>query len=96
MSRRARLWVVLLVVVLAGGAAVAWAVGYGVEGPKTPMTLEELPPGMLDTARATLPDVHFTTAWKLSDGRIEVRGKNKKGKIREVEFDTAGKVVEVE
>jgi hypothetical protein len=69
------------------GAAVVWAVGYGVEGPKTPVALEDLPPGMHDTARATMSDMNLTAAWKRSDGRIEVCGKNKSGKLREVEFD---------
>jgi hypothetical protein len=43
-----------------------------------------------------LPDVTFDTARKLSNGILEVRGKNKAGKVREVEFDRAGKIVEIE
>ncbi len=61
--------------------------------------LDKLPPGVLKTAEKTLPDVKFDLARKIKlEGKpaYEVRGKNKEGKIREVEVDEAGKVIEVE
>jgi hypothetical protein len=58
--------------------------------------LDQLPAGYLDTARKTLPDVKFEAAWKLSNGNFEIRGKNKHGKVREVELSPTGEVVEIE
>jgi hypothetical protein len=58
--------------------------------------LDQLPPGMLATAKEKLPNVKFETAWRLADGRIEIRGKDPKGKIREVEFAADGKFVGIE
>jgi hypothetical protein len=64
-----------------------------------PVALDKLPPGALDTAKKTLPDVKFDRAWKAKfkgQDAIEIQGKNKQGKIREVEVDLTGKVLEVE
>ena len=63
------------------------------------VSLEKLPPGALKTAEKTLPGVKFELARKIKiDGKpaYEIRGKNKEGKIREVEVDEQGKVLEVE
>jgi hypothetical protein len=58
--------------------------------------LEQVPAAMLETAKHKLPDVKFDTAWKLPNGNHEIRGKNKRGKIREVELNPAGEVVEID
>jgi hypothetical protein len=57
---------------------------------------DQVPPAMLDRAKQELPDVKFDAAWRLPNGNYEVRGKNKRGKIREVEFNPSGDVVEIE
>jgi hypothetical protein len=64
--------------------------------PGAAVPLDQLPAGYLDTARKTLPEVKFDTAWKLSNGNYEIRGKNKAGKVREVELSPTGAVVEIE
>jgi hypothetical protein len=61
--------------------------------------LDNLPPGALDLAKRELPDVKFESARKAKykgQDSIEIRGKNKEGKIREVEVDPTGKLLEVE
>jgi hypothetical protein len=61
--------------------------------------LNQLPPGALDLAKRELPDVKFESARKAKykgQDAIEIRGKNKQGKIREVEVDLTGKLLEVE
>ena len=61
--------------------------------------LDRLPPGALDLAKRELPDVKFESARKgkyEGQDSIEIRGRNKEGKIREVESDLTGKVLEVE
>lgn len=64
-----------------------------------PVPLDKLPAGALDLAKNKLPDVKFDSARKASykgQAAIEIRGKDKQGKIREVEVDLAGKLLEVE
>ena len=58
----------------------------------TPLPLEQLPSGHLKIAQDKLPDVRFDSASKLKDGTYEIRGKNPKGKIFEVEIHPNGKV----
>jgi hypothetical protein len=61
--------------------------------------LDQLPPGALDLAHKKLPDVKFDSARKAKyqgQDAIEIRGKNKQGKIREVEVDLNGNLLEVE
>jgi hypothetical protein len=62
--------------------------------PRVAMTIDKVPSNVLKTAQAKFPDVKFDTAWKLNSGAIEVRGKNKIGKIHEVELSPTGQVVE--
>src|SRR5579871_4626723 len=58
------------------------------------LTLDKVPEKYLQTAKEKLPDVKFESAIKRSDGVIEVRGKDPKGKVRDVEFNSAGEVIE--
>jgi uncharacterized membrane protein YkoI len=61
--------------------------------------LEQVPPKVMDAARKELPGYTFDTAYRLKiEGKdaYEVRGKDKKGKVREVEVSAAGEVVGVE
>ncbi len=53
----------------------------------------------MEIARKELPGITFDTAYKLKvDGKdaFEIRGKNKQGKIREVELSATGEVLEIE
>jgi hypothetical protein len=70
--------------------------GCGTEAPGELIPLERLPDGHLKTAQESLPDVQFENALKRSDGSYEVRGKDKKGKVRDVEMSASGEVLEIE
>ena len=81
-------------------AAVAFAFLLGLAGcgkpkvEKTPMKMEDVPPDIMKIAKEQLPDVEITEAFK--EGKnYELRGKNKKGKVCEVDITPEGKVVEV-
>jgi hypothetical protein len=58
--------------------------------------LEKVPETFVNTAKQTLPEVTFDQALKRSDGSYEVRGKDKTGKVRDVEFSATGEIIEVE
>jgi hypothetical protein len=58
--------------------------------------MDQVPPGFLDIARKELPAVKFDKVWKLRNGNYEIRGKDAKGKAREVEVNAKGEVVEVD
>ncbi len=58
------------------------------------LPIAQVPANDLKVAQSKFPDVKFDTAWKLNNGAIEMRGKNKTGKIHEVELSPAGNVVE--
>ena len=66
---------------------------------KAMVPLAEVPEVALTNAKAELPDVKFETARLITvEGQpaYEIRGKNAKGKIREVEVRPDGVVIEVE
>jgi hypothetical protein len=59
----------------------------------------ELAPELRKVAEKTLPDVKFESARKKivkGEEVFEIRGKQPNGKIREVELNAAGTVIEVE
>jgi hypothetical protein len=58
--------------------------------------LDQVPPAILKTSQEKLPEVKFEQAVKRSDGSYEVRGRDKNGKVRDVEFCPNGEFVEVE
>lgn len=60
------------------------------------ISIDEVPTKLLDIAKEKLPDVTFDQAVKKSNGVLEVRGKDKNGKVRDVEFSATGEVVEIE
>lgn len=66
------------------------------EGIATAVPFDQVPKEWLAVAQQKLPDVKFDTARKRKNGNLEVRGKDKNGKVREVEFDSKGEVVEIE
>lgn len=66
---------------------------------KEAVPMDKLPAGALDLAKKELPDVKFDSARKATykgQDAIEIRGKDKQGKIREVEVDLTGKLLEIE
>jgi hypothetical protein len=71
-------------------------IGCGGESSGELVPLEDVPEAMVQTAKEKLPDVQFENAVKRSDGSYEVRGKDKKGKVRDVEFSATGEVTEIE
>jgi len=81
----------LLLAVLVGGCSE----GIG-EGKKEIVPLDKVPPVAMKAAQDKLPDIRFDSALKSSKGFYEVRGKNKNGKIQEVEVSEAGEVLAVE
>jgi hypothetical protein len=61
--------------------------------------LDQLPPGSMEAATKALPEVTFSEARKAKfngQDAFEIRGKDKRGKIREVEVSTSGQILEIE
>jgi uncharacterized membrane protein YkoI len=61
--------------------------------------LDQVPPNVMKIARDQLPGYTFDTVYKMKiDGKdaYEVRGKDKRGKVREVEVSASGEVLAVE
>lgn len=61
--------------------------------------IEQVPANVMDVARKQLPGYMFDTAYKMKiDGKdaYEVRGKDKRGKVREVEVSATGEVLAIE
>jgi hypothetical protein len=76
---------------------------FGCEGaqPKSDpiVPIAEVPPKIMDVARKQMPGFTFDTAYKMRiDGKdaYEVRGKDKRGKVREVEVSADGELMAVE
>lgn len=63
---------------------------------KTTLELKDVPPHVMSVAREKLPGVNFETAWQMTNGVYEVRGKAKNGKVREIDIKPDGTVVEIE
>ena len=63
---------------------------------KAPMELKDVPPEIMRVAKEKLPGVTFDAAWKEPNGSYEVRGKDKSGKVREIDIKPDGTVEEVQ
>ena len=61
-----------------------------------PLTIEDLPPAFLATAKQRFPRVRFDAVFRKPDGTLEIRGREKNGKVREVQIRPDGTVVELE
>jgi hypothetical protein len=85
MIRRGALFLVPLV--LAGCASRA---------ADAPIPLDQVPASIMKISQEKLPDVKFDRAVKRADGSYEISGKDKKGKVRDVELTASGEVTEVE
>jgi hypothetical protein len=86
-----------------GGVLLAFSLvfGCGSTPPKSDpvVSIEEVPPKVMDVARKELPGFTFDTVYKMKiEGKdaYEVRGKDKRGKVREVEVSADGEVIAVE
>ena len=75
---------------------VCLAAGCGSAAKDELVPLEKVPENVMSAAKKTLPDVTFDQALKRSDGRYEVRGKDKTGKVRDVDISATGEILEVE
>jgi hypothetical protein len=76
----------------------AWGCGDEVQRMET-VPLDQLPAGSLEAAAKALPEVKFDQARKAKfngQDAFEIRGKDKRGKIREVEVSTSGQILEIE
>jgi uncharacterized membrane protein YkoI len=63
------------------------------------VSLEQVPAKVLEAARKELPGYTFDTAYKMKiDGKdaYEIRGKDKRGKVREVEVSPTGEILGIE
>jgi hypothetical protein len=63
------------------------------------VALEQIPAEAMAAATKALPNIKFERAQKIKkDGKevYEIRGKDKRGKISEVEVTASGEVVEIE
>lgn len=81
---------------LCGGLAVAYVGCVNGEAGRVVVPFDQLPPPLLKVAKDKLPDVTFHEVWRKPNGVYEIRGKNKQGKIREVEVGPDGRIVDVE
>lgn len=64
-----------------------------------PLKMADVPEEILKVAEKELPDIKFDQAWKTKfkgQDAYELRGKNNRGRVREVEVSTSGQVLEVE
>ncbi len=80
--------------------ALALLAGCG-EAPKSDpvVPIDQVPANLMEIARKQLPGYTFDTVYKMTiDGKeaYEIRGKNKQGKVREVEISTTGEVLAIE
>ena len=93
-----RRWRVILTVLLATfgcGADDADDAGEG----KKPMAMDQVPAVLLKAAKEAAPDLTFYAAYKdkfNGQDSIELKGKTKNGKIKEIEVSPDGKVLETE
>jgi hypothetical protein len=87
---------IIVVALLAIGGGAFLLLGGSASFRVIPVPLDQVPPAFLKRAQQELPEVIFDHARKLPNGNLEIRGKGKNGKVREVEFNAAGEVVEIE
>ena len=77
--------------------ALVFVIGCGEKTPKGEnVELDKVPEPVMKAAKEKLPDVKFDQAWKTPNGNYEVRGKEKSGKVRDVQAKPDGTIVEVD
>jgi hypothetical protein len=78
------------------GLVLAAAVGCGGAAGREVIPLADVPAEAMKVAKEQLPGVTFDKAWKKKDGSYEVSGKDKAGKIREIDLKADGTIIEIE
>jgi hypothetical protein len=63
---------------------------------KEAVALDKVPENVMKVAKEKLPDVTFERALRKPNGEFEVIGKNKNGKVREIDITPSGEVTEIE
>ena len=71
-------------------------VGCSSEQKKEPVPLDQVPEKVMKVGKEKLPDVTFDRALKKPNGDYELIGKNKQGKVREIDITPSGEVTEIE
>jgi hypothetical protein len=86
-----------------GAVILACSLAFGCGGtpPKSDpvVPIVEVPPSVMDVARKELPGFTFDTVYKMKiEGKdaYEIRGKDQRGKVREVEVSAEGEVIAIE
>lgn len=82
-------WLVVVLCLISGCGVVR-------RDPPKRIDLKEVPESIMKIAREKLPDVNFDNALMKPSGTYEVRGKNKAGKLREIDIRPDGTVEEIE
>ena len=82
-------WLVVVLCLISGCGVVR-------RDPHKRIDLKEVPESIMKIAREKLPDVNFDNALMKPSGTYEVRGKNKAGKLREIDIRPDGTVEEIE
>ena len=82
--------------ILIAGLLAGHFAGCGARPAEKLVPLETVPAKVLETAREKLPDVEFHQALKRDADRYEVRGTDKRGKVRNINLTAAGEVLEIE
>ena len=65
-------------------------------GARENIPLDQVPENVMKVAKDNLPDITFDKAWRKKNGEYEVSGKDKKGKVREIDIKPDGTVTEIE
>ena len=83
------------------GMMLVFALGCASSPPESDdiVPIDQVPANVMEVARKQLPGYTFDTAYKLKiDGKdaYEVKGKDKRGKVREVEVSATGEVLAIE
>ena len=83
------------------GMLLICAVGCESSPPKSDeiVPIERVPANVMEVARKQLPGFTFDTVFRMKiEGKdaYEVRGKDKRGKVREVEVSATGEVIAIE
>lgn len=92
-------WPVRVALVAAFAVPMAGGVGCSrrqAAAPDASMRIEDVPPELMKIAQKELPGVTFDAVWRKPSGTLEIRGKAKNGKVREVEVRPDGSIEEVE
>ena len=78
------------------GLAICLSTGCGRGAKDQLIALDQVPEAMMTVAKEKLPEVTFDQALKRADGTYEVRGKDKQGKVRDIDFSANGEILEIE